>query len=79
MAAHSKPHVSVSVEQVINYVETHGIVNVLQIAEAFDIHPGTARRKLDAGVWRGELLQDKYDTQGARLHFELYRYCANDA
>jgi hypothetical protein len=73
-----KPRVELTVEAVVQYVWDTGIVNVTDVATVFDVAKSTARRKLDGGWLRGDLIRDKYGEDGYRLHFEYYRYGAND-
>lgn len=69
-----KPHVSRSTEDVIAFVRQAGITSVSDVAEALDVSVTSARRHLDGGVARGELIRDEYDDDGQRLHHEHWRY-----
>jgi response regulator of citrate/malate metabolism len=71
-----KQHRMSSVEDVIRYVQEKGVVTVTDVAAAFDISYTTARRNLDAGVARKELVMDTYSPEGVRLPYTDYRYGA---
>jgi predicted ArsR family transcriptional regulator len=74
-----KPHVSVDSDRIIELIEAVSVpVDVTDVAEHFGISLASARRKLDGGVARGKLIQDKYDEEGHRLPFEHYRYMARE-
>jgi hypothetical protein len=62
-------------ETVIAYVHEVGIADVSDIARRFDMSTTSARNRLDAGVYRGELVRDEYDAAGDRLGHEHWRYC----
>lgn len=73
-----KQHVKVSAEAVIEYARRVGVTTIAQVAGNFQISTSTARRKLDAGVWRDELVRDEFDAQGVALHHTLWRYARAD-
>ena len=66
-----------SVDEVIRFVRSKGISNVTEVAEAFDVSHYTARRKLDAAVYRRQLIKDEYDAEGHKLPYQFYRYGGN--
>jgi hypothetical protein len=69
---------SIEVEEVISFVREKGIADVTEVAHGVGCSTATARRKLDAAVFRGELIMDDHDAEGRRLGYEHYRYGDND-
>lgn len=75
-----KARVSVSVETVISFVRSRGIVTEREVCEGLNISQASARGKLEAAVkYRKELVMDDYDAEGHAIRLrEDWRYCAAD-
>jgi DNA-binding transcriptional ArsR family regulator len=70
-----KPHVRTTVEQTIAaVVELGGVASVAQVAEQLDVSPTSARRHLDAGVYRAQLVRDEHAPDGTSLTHTDWRY-----
>lgn len=64
-----------TVETAVEWCQRHGVTTPASLAQAWGVSVATARRKLDGGVYRQELVRDEYSSEGIRLKHEWWRYC----
>jgi predicted ArsR family transcriptional regulator len=69
-----KAHVRTTTEQAIAVVGERLIASVSDVADALGCSPPSARRHLDGGVARGQLVRDEHDADGSPLTHEHWRY-----
>lgn len=66
-----------TVEEVVKFLrETDHVCTEVEIAEAFSVHPGTARRKLEGALYHKLVIVDDHDEEGRKLTKSNWRYAA---
>jgi predicted ArsR family transcriptional regulator len=69
-----KQHVTTTTEEVVALVQRAGVTSPAKVAETLGCSVASARRKLDGGFARGDLIRDEFDADGRPLTHPHWRY-----
>lgn len=77
-AAPRKPRVTLDQQALLDWmINGHLITSPNEVAEVFDVHPGTAKRKLDGLLFQDKVKLCEYHEEGHRLKVLDWRYGVN--